>query len=143
MRLRAILGVLTMIAATLGLTLVAAQPAQASGCNPAYPQLCLTHDVKCADLTARNFTVLSSDPYRLDADNDGIGCEDPGKPVPYLPGVVTTPTTQAAPSTSSSPAPGGSLPVTGPGTGVLVAAATVFILGGLALRRVRRQRPNA
>lgn len=83
-------------------------------CNPNYPQLCLTHEVNCSDLTARNFTVLAADPYGLDGPIGpgttgiaGIGCEDPNKPTPYIPG-TPAPTTPAAPTSS----PAGALAVT-------------------------------
>jgi len=49
-----------------------------SGCNPAYPDVCITHDQPCTELKAQgiyNFRVLSPDPYGFDRDNDGIGCE--------------------------------------------------------------------
>lgn len=51
-----------------------------SNCEPAYPDLCLPPaaghaDIDCGDITARRFRVLSPDPYRFDADHDGIGCE--------------------------------------------------------------------
>lgn len=49
-------------------------------CNAAYPSLCLPAakpgvNVDCANLTARRFVVLRPDPFYLDADRDGIGCE--------------------------------------------------------------------
>ena len=47
----------------------------AGNCNPAYPDLCLTHDVTCTEIGVHNFRVLPPDPYGLDRDNDGIGCE--------------------------------------------------------------------
>ena len=52
----------------------------ASECNAAYPSLCLPRadagvNVDCANLTARRFVVLRPDPFYLDADRDGIGCE--------------------------------------------------------------------
>lgn len=57
-----------------------ATSAPASSCEPAYPDICLppaaTHDdIDCADISQRRFTVLAPDPYRFDADHDGIGCE--------------------------------------------------------------------
>ena len=44
-------------------------------CNPAYPDVCITPDINCDDISARNFVVLPADPYGFDGDNDGIGCE--------------------------------------------------------------------
>ena len=52
-----------------------ATPAPAGNCNPAYPDLCLTHDQTCTEIGVHNFKVLPPDPYGLDRDNDGIGCE--------------------------------------------------------------------
>jgi len=49
-----------------------------SNCSPAYPTLCLhspLHDLDCHDISAFNFPVLKPDPYLLDGDGDGIGCE--------------------------------------------------------------------
>ncbi len=47
----------------------------AGNCNPAYPDFCITHDMTCTEIGRHNFTVLPPDPYGLDRDNDGIGCE--------------------------------------------------------------------
>lgn len=50
-----------------------------SGCDPAYPTVCLPAsppDLDCPQITARNFTVLAPDPHRFDVDGDGIGCEN-------------------------------------------------------------------
>ncbi len=47
-------------------------------CHPAYPNICLpinVKDVNCSDIPHRRFKVLPPDPYRLDGDGDGIGCE--------------------------------------------------------------------
>jgi Staphylococcal nuclease homologue len=58
-----------------------ANPTPSSGgggdCEPSYPTLCLPrgHDVDCGEISARTFKVSAPDPYRLDADHDGIGCE--------------------------------------------------------------------
>jgi endonuclease YncB( thermonuclease family) len=50
-----------------------------SNCHPSYsPCLPIVDDLDCADIRAMGVApvrVLSSDPYRLDADNDGSGCE--------------------------------------------------------------------
>lgn len=54
-------------------------PASASGCHPSYsPCLPVTGDLDCADVRALGkapVRVLGSDPYRLDGDGDGWGCE--------------------------------------------------------------------
>ncbi len=73
----------TTVPATTGATATTALPTTATGsCHPAYAP-CLPNlprdAVNCGDLTAEQkpVTVLdsSNDPYRLDADNDGVGCE--------------------------------------------------------------------
>ncbi len=49
-----------------------------NNCHPAYPGLCLPAngtDINCKDIRAKNFRVLPPDPYGLDRDLDGIGCE--------------------------------------------------------------------
>lgn len=52
-----------------------------ANCNPAYPTVCIPSpppDLDCPELVPLvNFQVLPPDPHRLDADKDGIGCEDP------------------------------------------------------------------
>lgn len=47
-------------------------------CHPSYPTLCLSPtagDLDCGEIAASNFTVLDPDPFGLDRDRDGIGCE--------------------------------------------------------------------
>ena len=47
-------------------------------CDPSYPTVCIPPpppDLNCGDISARNFTVIGSDPHRFDNDNDGVGCE--------------------------------------------------------------------
>ncbi len=48
-------------------------------CHPSYsPCLPVVGDLDCADIRAMGVApvrVLGSDPYRLDGDNDGLGCE--------------------------------------------------------------------
>jgi hypothetical protein len=58
-------------------TATATSPPQ-QNCHPSYPDFCIPPpppDLDCGDFWQRNFTVIGSDPHRLDADNDGIGCE--------------------------------------------------------------------
>jgi hypothetical protein len=52
-------------------------PPRAPSCNINYSGVCLptTGDVDCGDISARNFRVVGSDPFRLDGDGDGIACE--------------------------------------------------------------------
>jgi micrococcal nuclease len=55
----------------------AAQPSR-SGCDAAYPSVCIPPpppDLDCGDISYRRFTVLAPDPHHFDADHDGIGCE--------------------------------------------------------------------
>ena len=54
-----------------------AEPAE-SQCHPSYPDLCLDPEVadyNCTDIEERNFRVVDEDPYGLDSDGDGTGCE--------------------------------------------------------------------
>ena len=50
-----------------------------SNCHPSYsPCVPIVGDLDCADIRALGVApvrVLGSDPYRLDGDNDGLGCE--------------------------------------------------------------------
>lgn len=48
------------------------------GCDPSYPDFCIPPpppDLDCADINAKNFTVIGDDPHGFDGDNDGVGCE--------------------------------------------------------------------
>lgn len=48
------------------------------GCNPNYtPCLPIVADLDCSDIpdSKKPIHVIGSDPYRLDADHDGLGCE--------------------------------------------------------------------
>ena len=53
-------------------------PRQAPATRPYSPCLPIVGDLDCADIRAMGVApvrVLGSDPYRLDGDNDGLGCE--------------------------------------------------------------------
>lgn len=54
-------------------------PAASAGCHPSYsPCLPIVGDLNCDDVRALGkapVRVLGSDPYRLDGDGDGFGCE--------------------------------------------------------------------
>jgi micrococcal nuclease len=56
-----------------------AEPPPSTGCHPSYsPCLPIVGDLDCADVRAMGVApvrVLGSDPYRLDGDSDGLGCE--------------------------------------------------------------------
>ena len=58
---------------------VVPSPAPAGKCHPSYtPCLPVTDDLDCADVRALGVApvrVTGSDPYRLDGDGDGYGCE--------------------------------------------------------------------
>jgi hypothetical protein len=48
------------------------------GCNPSYPTICLPArgpDLDCSGIPYHNFPVKPPDPYHLDGDGDGVGCE--------------------------------------------------------------------
>lgn len=53
-------------------------PAPVSDCHPNYSP-CLPNlpgnALNCGDISAKNIRVSGGDPYRLDADGDGVGCE--------------------------------------------------------------------
>ena len=54
-------------------------PGTATGCDPAYPTVCIPPpppDLDCKDITFRRFEVLPPDPHKFDGDHDGIGCEN-------------------------------------------------------------------
>ena len=49
-------------------------------CEPAYPTVCLHSpppDLDCPQIPYTNFAALPADPHGLDADADGIACEEP------------------------------------------------------------------
>ena len=49
-------------------------------CEPAYPTVCLPSpppDLDCPQIPYTNFAALPADPHGLDADKDGIACEEP------------------------------------------------------------------
>jgi len=53
-------------------------PPSGTGCDPAYPTVCIPSpppDLDCKDIPYRRFTVLPPDPHRFDGDHDGVGCE--------------------------------------------------------------------
>jgi len=63
---------------------VTEDPNSVGDCEPAYPSLCLPvglfdEDVDCDSLPDdHDFQVLPPDPYSLDLDGDGLGCEENG-----------------------------------------------------------------
>lgn len=60
-------------------TTQAPPPPPASACHPNYSKcLPIVSDLDCADVRAMGkapVQVIGADPYRLDGDNDGLGCE--------------------------------------------------------------------
>ena len=67
------------VAAPIPTPTPAPTPTPPSGCHASYsPCLPIVGDLDCADIRAMGVApvrVLGSDPYRLDGDNDGLGCE--------------------------------------------------------------------
>lgn len=64
--------------ATTTTTTVGSTSTTVPGCHPSYPTLCLPPpppDLDCYEVSATDFLVIGSDPHGLDADNDGVGCE--------------------------------------------------------------------
>lgn len=84
--MRALVAAALVSAATFTLTGAGGSttpPALGQNCSAAYPDFCIppTPDVNCPDLLPRvNFTALAPDPHGLDADNDGIACENSSQP---------------------------------------------------------------
>lgn len=61
----------------------------AGECDPSYPTICLPSpppDLDCPQIPYTDFLVVPPDSHRLDADEDGIGCESP----PLAPSVITS-----------------------------------------------------
>lgn len=69
-------------------TTTTSAPRPARACHPSYQGTCIPPDVEDADCAGgkgdgpyyvqeKNFQVVGPDEYGLDADKDGIGCEDP------------------------------------------------------------------
>jgi micrococcal nuclease len=57
---------------------IIADPVEAFGCDPSYPDICIPPsppDLDCGDIGVRHFAVYQPDPHRFDGDFDGIGCE--------------------------------------------------------------------
>ncbi len=53
-------------------------PVAGSGCDAAYPDVCVPPappDLDCGEIPHRRFRVLPPDPHRFDGDGDGLGCE--------------------------------------------------------------------
>lgn len=105
---------LSAIGVVLGSLAVSTGAAQAQGdvCPDGYvndyrPCLPAVDDLNCPDLGG-SVVVVIGDPYGLDGDGDGIGCEGPTTQigVPAQPVTTTpTPSTTAAPATTTTAAP--------------------------------------
>jgi len=57
---------------------VASGPAAGTGCDSAYPGVCIASpppDLDCPQLRERRFAVIAPDPHGFDRDGDGLGCE--------------------------------------------------------------------
>lgn len=73
-------------------------------CDPAYPDFCIPPrppDLDCADIGEKNFTVLSPDPHRFDADGDGLGCDAPVARPPSPPKAPLPPNPPTPPATKA------------------------------------------
>lgn len=82
-----------------------------AGCSAAYPDFCIPPpppDLNCdspAIADRKNFTALAPDPHNLDANNDGVACEDSNRPrfaTTTTAAAVTTTTVGGGGSTSNS-----------------------------------------
>lgn len=61
-------------------TLSPSDPGSGSGCDPAYPDVCIPPfppDLSCADVPYDHIRVLPPDPHHFDGNGDGVGCEGP------------------------------------------------------------------
>ena len=68
--------VLVVVAAALALGGCGTPQRFASSCEPAYRDICIyrvDESVTCKDITSSHFRV-TTDPYGLDANGDGIAC---------------------------------------------------------------------
>jgi hypothetical protein len=92
----------------------AASPATGSGCDPSYPDLCISigaTDLDCADVARKDFAVRQPDRHRFDSDNDGIGCESAGNTAgtnlnpPAAPNPPSNQPVAAPPPPAPSPSP--------------------------------------
>jgi micrococcal nuclease len=57
------------------------EEAPASGCDPAYPDVCIPPpppDLACWEISETRFRMLPPDPHHFDGNGDGVGCEGPG-----------------------------------------------------------------
>lgn len=69
---------LLLLVATAAVFYFVVFPPPSPKCHPSYPDICLDPDVAdydCNDIVERGFRVEQPDPYNLDADGDGRGCE--------------------------------------------------------------------
>jgi hypothetical protein len=79
--MRLLLTVLVVAAATSLLASAGATPVRSGACAPGYiPCLPRTADLNCGQIadTKKPIRVTGSDPYALDRDRDGLGCERSG-----------------------------------------------------------------
>lgn len=122
--------------------------AAAQQCDPNYPNICLTPgvEVDCIDIPEYgNFVVLPGDPFGLDDDGDGFGCEanttgvsaDGGIPATTAP-TTTTPVAVAG----ATAAPTTTLPVTGTASTLLAVLGFVVLAIGFGLIMTRDHLAN-
>ena len=132
------------ILAALGLLAVAAPTASAASS---------TDRLNCSDFVSQaaaqaNLRANPSDPNRLDADNDGIACENNRAPFDRTPVKRTTLTTGTGTGTTQAQTGTPNAPVTGDGSGqnpaplgyalaALLALAVIASMGGWRLHRSR------
>jgi hypothetical protein len=112
----------------------------------------LAQDVDCPELSQGEAQAIleadPSDPNRLDADNDGIACEDSAGGGDGGSAMTATPTATASPTATATPTAAASatatattaLPATG-GASVLALGAGALLVGGglLSLGILRRR----
>jgi hypothetical protein len=107
-KLGAALSAIGVVLLSLAVSTGAAQ-AQGDVCpdgfvNDYRPCLPDVEDLNCPDLGG-SVQVVLGDPYGLDGDDDGIGCEGPTTQIGVPAQPITTTTTTAAPTTTTTAAP--------------------------------------
>lgn len=127
-----------VVAGMASLALWSAPAHAAQECHDAYTGTCVPSEIGDVDCDQLNTYVRLSDPsvdpYRLDADSDGIGCEQNG---------YEASNDRSRDSAGHSPDDGhdhGMLPLTGPRGSAAAGVGGALVVGGAALLLLARRR---
>lgn len=139
---------LGVVAAMAWLTLPAAPALAEQGCHPAYTGACVpagTGDVDCSDLaTSVTLADAADDPYHLDADGNGTGCERNHAGAAAGAGDGAAGAGDGAgddrDTMTGDDAWQDTLPTTGVGAPAAAGVGTALLVGGAALMLVARRR---